>query len=147
MFGLVTRRRYAEDLAAAKAEADRQRRRAETAEGHAATAVFNRKQALRQLAEADAANRRLHDRNLELGRRLSLCDEADPEYAATLERRVARLRKVGDRILDAYRSEKRRADRLQEQYDDACGPNDPRVLDGQRWQQNRQDGGRKGVAV
>jgi hypothetical protein len=99
MFGLTTTRRLRAEVAAAKAEADRQRERAEENE---ATAKCNRGQALHQLAAADAANRRLYDRNLELGRRNSKLLEADPEYAAGLEQRVARLRKVGKRILAAY---------------------------------------------
>lgn len=119
MFGIVTRRRYEADLAAAKAEASRQRRRAETAEGHAATAVYNRKQVLKQNAEQDAANRRLEGRVLELGRRLAAYAEADPEYAASLERRVARLQRVGKRLLAAYALEKHRADKRQALDDDA----------------------------
>jgi chromosome segregation ATPase len=91
MFGLTTTRRLRAEVAAAKAEADRQRDHAERAEGRATTAEYNRSQALHQLAEADAANRRLHDRNLELGRRNSKLTEADPEYAATLEQRVTDL--------------------------------------------------------
>jgi hypothetical protein len=118
MFGLTTTRRLGAELAAVKAETDRQRRRAETAEGHAATAVFNRKQVLRQLADADADNRRLAGRNLELGKRISTLTEADPEYAAGLERRVTRLRTVGKRILAAYKAERQRADRLVSYLDD-----------------------------
>jgi hypothetical protein len=56
MLGLTTTRRLRTELAAAKAETDRQRERAETAEKNAATAVFNRRQALRQLAEAASAS-------------------------------------------------------------------------------------------
>lgn len=115
----VSRRRYEQELAAAKAEADRQRRRAETAAEHAATAVFNRKQVLRQNAELDAANRRLAGRNQALGERISALTEADPEYLAALEQELA--------------AEKRRADRLQERLDDAVGLNDPRVLAGPYW--------------
>lgn len=118
MFGITTTRRMRAELAAVKAETGRQRHRAETAEEHAATAVFNRKQVLRQLADADADNRRLAGRNLELGRRISQLAEADPEYAAALERRVARLRKVGARILTAYKTERQRADRLSSYLDD-----------------------------
>jgi hypothetical protein len=66
-----------------------------------------------QLAEADAANRRLHDRNLDLGRRNSKLTEADPEYTAALEQRVNRLRTVGRRIAAAYAAEKQRADQLE----------------------------------
>lgn len=103
------------------------------------TAVFNREQVLRQNAELDAANRRLAGRNLALGERISKLTEADPEYAAALENRVARLRTVGQRILAAYRAEKKRADRLQARLDDACGLDDPAVTAGRHWQSARHD--------
>jgi hypothetical protein len=143
MFGLVTRRRYQRDIDAARAEIDRQRRRADQAQNNAATAIFNRGQMLRQLAEADAANRRLHERNLELGRRVSQLAESDPEHAAALERRVARLVKVGARLLAAYVAEKRRADQLQARLDDALGLNTTAVIEGSRWQQRREDRDRR----
>jgi hypothetical protein len=143
MFGLVTRRRYQRDIDAARAEIDRQRRRADIAQDDAATARYNRGQALRQLAAADAANRRLHERNVELGRRNARLAEADPEYAAQLEQRVARLLTVGRRILAAYHAERRRADRLQARLDDALGLNTTAVIEGSRWQQRREDRGRR----
>lgn len=142
----VTRRRYEEELAAAKHEIRRQRERAEAAEEKASTAEFNREQVLRQLAEADAANRRLHGRNLELGKQVSALAESDLEYAAQLERRVARLKKVGKRVLAAWAREQRRAEHLQQRLDNACGLNSPAVEAGRHWQATRTDGGRKGVA-
>ncbi|WP_171108654.1 MULTISPECIES: hypothetical protein [unclassified Streptomyces] len=147
MFGLTTTRRLRAELAAARAETDRQRRRAETAEGNLATAVYNRKQVLKQNAEMDATNRRLNGRLLELGRRNARLIESDPEYAAQLEQRVARLQKVGARILAAWHAERRRANHLQARLDDALGLNTPGVLDGRNWQANRQDGGRKQVSA
>jgi hypothetical protein len=145
-FPFMLRARHDAELAAAKAETDRQRRRAKTAESHAATAVFNRKQVLRQNADLDAANRRLEGRNLELGRRISQLTEADPEYAARLEQRITRLRHVAARILAKATTETRRADLLQARLDDACGLNSSAVMDGRYWQQTRHDGGRKQAA-
>ena len=139
MFGLVTRRRHNAELAAVKAEADRLRAERDATVSKLATAVYNREQVLRQNAEQDAANRRLHGRILELSRRLSAVREADPEYAASLERRVARLRLVGVRILAAYAAEKKRADRLQTRLDDACGLDHPAVTEGAAWQARRMD--------
>jgi hypothetical protein len=139
MFGLTTTRRLRAELAAAKAETDRQRDRAERAEEGKATAEFNREQILRQLAAADAANRRLHDRNLELGSRISALTEADPEYTARLERRVARLLRVAVRLYAGGHAEKLRADHLQQRLDDACGLNAPAVLAGSGWQTTRHD--------
>ena len=63
MLGLTTTRHLRIELAAAKAETDRQRERAEKAEKAEATAVFNRGQAIRQFDNADgqlkAARKRL----------------------------------------------------------------------------------------
>jgi chromosome segregation ATPase len=135
----VLRSRHDDQVAALNADRDRLRRRAETAEQTAATAEYNRGQLLRQLADADATNRRLEGRVLELGRRLTKLAEADPEYAATLEQRVDRLRRVGARLLAAYTGEKKRADRLQAELDDALGLNQPDIVDGRDWQSRRQD--------
>jgi chromosome segregation ATPase len=146
MFGLVTRRRHEQELAAVRAEADRQRHRAETAEDRAATAEYNRSQILRQLAEADAANRRMHDRNLELGRRISQLAEADPECAAALESRLERALRGCARWMDALWVEVRHADQLQRRLDDAMGLNTAPVLNGTRWQHTRTDGGRKAAS-
>ncbi|MEU3507617.1 hypothetical protein ABZ733_06775 [Streptomyces longwoodensis] len=134
MFGLTTTRRLHAELAAAKAETDRQRERADRATARATTAEYNRGQVLRQNAELDAANRRLADRNLELGRRLSQHAEADPKYAAHLEQRVERLKQVGARVLAAWHAEQRRADHLQERLDDAVGLKPGLVRDSACWQ-------------
>ncbi|MFJ8538114.1 hypothetical protein [Streptomyces sp. NPDC093591] len=134
MFGLTTTRRLRAEVAAAKAETDRQRERAEKAVKAEATAKFNRQQALDQLAAADAANRRLHGRNLELGQRISKLTEADPEYAAQLERRVARLRRIVSQLLADRRTETKRADGLQRRLDDAVGLTPRGIEDSRQWQ-------------
>lgn len=139
MLGITTTRRLRREVADAKAETDRQRERAENAEKSQATAEFNREQILRQLAEADSANRRLHDRTLELGRRISALTEADPEYAARLERRVARLLKVIARLYARGHAEKVRADHLQRRLDQALGLDQAAVMAGAAWQERRDD--------
>lgn len=142
----VLRSRHNTAVAALNADRDRLRTRAEHAEKEAATARFNREQVLRQNAQLDAANRRVAGRNLELGKRLSQLTEADPEYAARLEKRVARLRQVAARLLAGLTAEKRRADLLQGRLDDACGLNSLAVEAGRHWQENRHDRGPKVVA-
>lgn len=134
MFGITTTRRLRTELADAKAETDRQRDRAENALAEAATAKFNRGQALHQLADAGAANRRLMGRNLELGKRLSALTESDPEYAARLERRVSRLLKAVIRVGAIAVAERRRADHLQQRLDDAVGIPKAGIRDSARWQ-------------
>lgn len=118
----VSRRRYEE----ARATADRLRAERDEAREDRDIAVRNRRQALGQLLNADAANRRLHGRNLELGRRLAAAAEADPDHLADLEQELAAAR-------EEAAVEKRRADRLQERLDDAVGLNDPKVLAGPNW--------------
>lgn len=103
------------------------------------TAHFNRQQVLMQNASLDAANRRLAGRNLELGQRISKLTEADPEYAASLEGRLARALRACTRYRAALTAETRRADRLQARLDDACGLDDPAVTAGRHWQSARHD--------
>jgi hypothetical protein len=117
MFGLITRRRHKAELDALRSQYEALRERCEIAESNEATERAARRTITRQFAEADAANRRLEGRLLELGRRLAKLAESDPEYAARLERRVARLLVVGARLLAAYTVEKRRADRLASHLD------------------------------
>lgn len=113
-------------------KADRERIRAERNQfkQDRDTARYNREQALRQLAEADATNRRVHERNLELSRRISQLTESDPEYAAGLERQVADLQKrLDDAAREAadgeWRGRARRAEKrvahLEKELDNACG--------------------------
>ncbi|MFD4968889.1 hypothetical protein [Streptomyces sp. NPDC058424] len=124
MFGLISRRRYndlyARYQAALKATAEARAQRD--------TAVYNRGQILTQNAGLHGANRRLEGRNAELLRRNS----TSTEYAAGLERRVARLLKVGKRVLAAWWAEKRRADHLQQRLDAAMGLNTAPVLAGSK---------------
>lgn len=147
MFGLVTRRRYEDDLAAARAEAARLRTQRNTAVRDEETARFNRERILHQLAAADAANRRLAGRNQELGARLSALTESDPDYLTALEKRLHRALSFTGRTLAALWTEQHRADQLQQRLDDACGLNDSRVQDGQYWQRTREDQRHKGVSV
>lgn len=142
----VTARRHEQELAAAKKEIAALRRRVlDTQDRHDEVARAHNRLAKR-LSEADAANRRLYDRNLELGRRVSALAESDLEYAAHLERRKTSLEKASHRILAAWRREQKRADHLQQRLDNACGLDSPAVEAGRHWQATRTDGGRKGVA-
>jgi hypothetical protein len=125
---IVTRRRYEEDLAAAKAEANRLRDERDEAlterrAFHAAATT-----GAEQVIDVSIVNDRL-TRNLARSRR---------------QRVIAR--KAAARILAAWAAEKKRADRLQQRLDDAVGLNDPAVEAGARWQERRHDGGRKAVA-
>lgn len=135
----VLRSRHDAEMAGLNADRDRLRaERDEALEGEA-TAKYNRGQVFRQLAAADAANRRLAGRNLELGNRLSTLTEADPEYAAALEARLDRALTACARYLDALWSKQHLADALQARLDDACGLNAPAVLAGSGWQSTRHD--------
>lgn len=139
MFGLVSRRWHNAELAAARAVSDRLRAHRDEALAERDTATYNREQTLRQFADADATNRRLLGRNLELGRRLSAYAEADPEYAAQLERRVDRLQKVIARLYAGRSAEQARADHLQQRLDEALGLDTPAIALGVGWQERRED--------
>jgi hypothetical protein len=82
--------------------------------------------------------KRLYDRNLELGRRISRLTEADPEYAARLEQRIERLQRVGARLLAAASEERRRADRVQKRLDQALGLDHALIAAGAKWQDRRE---------
>jgi hypothetical protein len=115
----VSRRRYEEALAAAdRLREERNNARAERSAFRTAAVT-----AARQLAEADAANRRMQGRLLELGRRLAAAAESDPEHLAAMQQELAAARTEAAAAT-------RRADRLQERLDDATGLNDPKVLAG-----------------
>ncbi|MDX3575927.1 hypothetical protein [Streptomyces sp. FL07-04A] len=134
----VSRRRYDDDLAAARAEAARLREQRDTARNDEETARFNRERILHQLAAADAANRRLSGRNLELGARLAQYAEADPEYAASLEARLKRALRAAVRYRSDLREEKRRADTAQNSLDVFLGLDHPAVAAGASWQDRRE---------
>jgi len=120
-FPFVLRARHDAELAAAEAESNRLRRERDDARTERAAFQHTSRLAARQFADADATNRRLDGRLLELGKRISRLTEADPEYTAALESRIVRLREVGKRILAAHAREKKRADHLQRRLDDAVG--------------------------
>jgi hypothetical protein len=141
MFGLTTHRRSNIKICEVLDENIRLRAERDTARQERDTAVVNRRQVVQQNAELDAANRRLHDRNLELGRRISALTESDPEYLTALETRLDRALKACARYLAAFHTETRRANRLQARLDGLPGLNDPAVLAGVDWQKRRQDKG------
>lgn len=144
----VSARRHRAELAAARIEIDRLRDQRDEALTQRDTAVFNREQILRQLAEADATNRRLNGRNLELGKRISALSESDPEYVAQLEGQVAELQK---RLDDAarepadgeWRGRARRAEarvkHLEKELDNALGMPASGILTSAPWQPGYQE--------
>lgn len=134
MLGITTTRRYRRELAAAKAETDRLRRQLEEARTERTAFRTAATVASRRFSEADAAARRMADRNTELRRRISALTESDPQYAARLELRVARLLKAIERVGAIAVAERRRADHLQQRYDDAVGIPKAGIRDSARWQ-------------
>ena len=99
------------ELDAVKADRERIRGERNQFKQDRDTARYNREQALRQLADAAANNRRVQERNLELGRRISALAESDPEYAAHLERQMAEVLEEHDvhrkALADALGDQKR----------------------------------------
>lgn len=149
MFGLTTTRRLRADLAAAKAETDRQRARALRAEKAEATAKFNRDQILAQNAELHTANTRLTGRNKALGERLAEAQVANgfnpvaarrtAERIATLQKAAAEGREEAAMARAAAKRERKRADLLQRELDNALGMPTGGLLDSAQWQPGYQD--------
>lgn len=131
MFGLTTTRRSRADLAAAKAETDRQRARATKAEKAEATAKFNRDQVLAQNADLHTANTRLAGRNKALGQRLAEAEVVagfDPAKARRTAERIAALQKAAAEGRDEAAKARAEAKRerkyvahLQKELDNAYG--------------------------
>ena len=90
--------------------------------------------AARQFAESDATNRRLNGRLIELGRRLSRLTESDPQYAASLEQRLARALRACAGYRAQLVAEGRRIRRLQARIDDAVGLHYGHIEDSRKWQ-------------
>ncbi|MGQ4350504.1 hypothetical protein [Streptomyces sp. SAS_275] len=93
----VSRRRHEEELAAARAETDRQRKRAEKAEATARTEINVRRHINEQNAALHAANARLTGRNKALSDRLAAAQVAsgfDASKAKKTAGRIARLQKA-----------------------------------------------------
>lgn len=77
----TSKRRLREENADLRAQLDRMRQRAETAERTAETEQHSRSIMARQVCEADAANRRLHGRNQHLTEQLETAREAAADGA------------------------------------------------------------------
>jgi len=121
MFGLVTRRWHDAELAAARAESGRLRTQRDKAIEEKETAVFNRERILHQYNELDEKHTAVSLVNARLTEDLAAARaEAADSLAGQLRAELKR--------------EKRRADRLQKELDDATFLPAGRVEDSRRWQ-------------
>lgn len=130
MFGLISSRRHDAEMADLRQQLEHLRTARNEARDERNVFRTAAQTSSRQLVAADAALRRVHGRNVELGRRLS---------PAAVGGRLARAVRACARYRAALAAETRRADRLQARLDDATGLDDPRVLAGARWQDHRPD--------
>jgi chromosome segregation ATPase len=133
-FPFVLRSRHDADIAALNADRDRLRRERDNALTEQAAFQHTARLAARQFANADATNRRLNGRLLELGRRLSRLTESDPQYAASLEQRLARALRACAGYRAELAAEGRRVRRLQARVDDAVGLHYGHIEDSRKWQ-------------
>ncbi|MCP9205548.1 hypothetical protein [Streptomyces cucumeris] len=138
MWGRI--RRLREEIADLRAQLDRMRERAETAESNEKTERHNRRLITRQFCEADATNIRLEGRVRRLTDQLERAHEAAQDGA--LDEMGGRL----DRALRAcarYRADADGQARLirsqQELLDRLYGLDTPAVAEGERWQERRHD--------
>lgn len=113
MFGLITRRRYLRDLAAERAETRRVKQVKDSFWRQRDEAMAAARTAAEKFVEADATNRRLAGRNVELTRRLE--DTTEGVYVAQLETRLRALAKGTGRWMLAVWSRDRRIGILQQQ--------------------------------
>lgn len=99
----------------------------------------------RDAAEKDAADylgaaKRTAARNVHLSKQLEAARPPAPlRDALTYTGRIARLARTVARLRQALAAETRRADRLQDRLDDACGITTPAVDAGAMWQHRRSD--------
>lgn len=121
MFGLTTTRRLRAELAAAKAEAARLR--AERADALAERSAFH--------AAAATGAEQVID--------ISIVNDCLTRDLLVSRRQRVIARKAAARILAAWATERKRADRLQNQLDDALGLNTSAVAHGAGWQDRREN--------
>lgn len=119
------------DLAAARAEANRQRERADKADARAETEIEARRTITRQHAELDATNTRLEGRNKALGERLAEAQVANgfnpvaarrtAERIATLQKAAAEGRDEAAKARAEAKRERKYVAHLQKELDNALG--------------------------
>lgn len=134
---MVWRRTAEAETAVWKAEADRQRKRAEQAEKSLKTEVAARRRATELYSDLFDEHERVTGRNA-----LLLCAEVKEAKAAVFDE--AKAKQAADRIADLQkgitearaeaRAEKRRADGLQKRLDDAVGLKPHGIADSRPWQ-------------
>lgn len=124
MFGLISRRERRE-IAELEEYITRLRAERDKARAERDTAVYNRQQIGRQLAEADAANKRLAGRNSVLQERLEQREDyTEAAYVVQVEKRLDRLARGTARWMAALWAERAESIRLARQ----AGEADRRVL-------------------
>ncbi|NUR04043.1 MAG: hypothetical protein HOY79_48325 [Streptomyces sp.] len=130
-------RKAAEDEAAGwKAEADRQRKRADQAEKSLKTEIAARRRATELYSELFDEHERVTSRNVLLcaqveDAKAAVFDEAKAKESAE---RIARLQEAVSEARAEARTEKRRAEHLQKRLDDAVGLPVGRIEDSRPWQ-------------
>ena len=130
----VWRKTAEDEVAVWKAEAGRQRRRAEQAEGTARTEVACRRQISEMYDALHEEHERAHGRLMTAPGRAEPAAAFDEKRAQLAAERIARLRRGVARAREEATAEKRRADHLQERLDDAVGLKPFRIEDS-RWYQ------------
>lgn len=140
MFGFVTTRRHAAELASAAVEANRQRELRLKAEEIARVEVEARRAITAQYCALSDEHDQTVRRNQSLCAQLEeLKDAAGIEARARRSaERIARLQKAVVRARKEAADAGRRASTLQGQLDDALGLNRPAIAEGAFWQGRRE---------
>lgn len=124
---IVSRRRAEAALEAANADRERLRGERDQFLGDRNAAQAAMRTTARRLDEADAALASLHTENARLTKRVASLADTDGDRQVELEEQLAAVR-------EELAAEKRRADRLQERLDDACGLSPDGIEDSGQWQ-------------
>ena len=138
---LVWRSRHEDELADAKAEITRQRKRVQAAEERAKTAERNQQSIARNQGVLLDQYRHVINRNRALCTQLEAAQVANGFDRAAAQKtadRIKRLREAVAKARGEAATETRRADLLQSRLDDAVGLNHPAVAAGDGWQARRQ---------
>ncbi|MEU8473712.1 hypothetical protein [Streptomyces hygroscopicus] len=136
----TSKRRLREERDDFRAQLDRMRDRAETAERTVETEQSARNIMARQLREADAANKRIHGRNVHLTEQLERAREAAQDGALDeMGRRLDRALRACARYRADTDGQARLIRNQQQLLDTFYGLDTPAIAEGQQWQQRRHD--------
>ncbi|WP_413102270.1 hypothetical protein [Streptomyces sp. Inha503] len=135
----TSKRRLREENADLRAQLDRMRTRAETAEAAVKTERNARGIAVRQFCEADATNVRLTGRVRHLTELLANCGKQDGAETRRLKTRLENMRAAVRKYRKEMDGQARLIRNQNDLLDQFYGLDTPAIAAGEQWQQRRHD--------